>query len=125
MASYFRLMLQAAAVTGVAAILCTAAPAIAAEGPADVVESTTAPVSTPEAAIAPVSAAEAATAPEAANAMAKAVPAVIKRRHASRRTPRIAVSSYDHGSASIYRNDLGCYGFWCERQFVLILGIGF
>ena len=100
MASKPRLMLQFAAAIGIAAMLWTAAPALAAES--------------------------AVTASDAPAATTKSAPSVIKR-HASRRT-RLAASRYHYHydrQISPIRSNLDCSGVWCGRQFVLMIGIGF
>ena len=96
MVNYPRLILHFTAVAGIAALLCTAAPAVAAES--------------------------AVPASEAATANAKSAPALIKR-HASRGT-RIAASSHER-RASPVRSSLDCSGVWCGRQFVLMIGVGY
>jgi hypothetical protein len=95
MASYPSLMLKFAAATGIAAMLWTAAPAVATER--------TAPAS------------------EAA-ATTKTAPSAIKR-SASRRT-RIAASHFDRRVSPV-RSNLDCSGVWCGRQFVLMIGVGY
>jgi hypothetical protein len=95
MASYSRLILQVAATTGIAVMLSTAAPAVAADGPV--------------------------TARETA-ATASTVPPVIKR-HASRRARIAAVHHHHRVDQILSRTD--CYGVWCGRQFVLMVGIGY
>jgi hypothetical protein len=95
MASYPKVVLQVAAMTGIAVMLSMAVPAVAAEGPIALRESASA---------------------------ANTVPSKIKR-HASRRS-HIAASRYDRRVSSM-RSDLGCSGVWCGRQFVLMIGIGF
>jgi hypothetical protein len=97
MASFPCLILPFAATCGIAALLLTAAPAMAAESA----------VITRETA-------------------AKPAPSTIKRhaskRHASRL--RFAATHY-HGRVNPIRSDLGCSGEWCGRQFVLMIGIGY
>ncbi len=100
MASSHHLMLRFAAATGIAALLWTAAPVVAAEG------------------VVPAS--------KAAGASTSTAPCVIKP-HALRGT-RIAASHYRARFAhrvSPIRSDLNCSGVWCGRQFVLMLGIGY
>ena len=96
MASYSRLILQVAAMTGIVVMLSTAAPAVAAE--------------------AAVPARETA-------ATASTVPHVIKR-HASR-AYRIAASHHHDRRVVQTQSHLDCYGVWCGRQFVLMVGIGY
>ena len=99
MTSNSRLMLQFAAATGIAAMLWVAAPAMAAESPAD---STTPAVST------------------------KTVRHASLNRHAPRRA-RLAASHYRRGYERIspVRSNVECSGIWCGRQFVLMIGIGY
>ena len=95
MASYPRLILQIAATAGIAVMLSTAAPAVAAEGP--------------------VAARETA-------ASASTVRPVIKH-HAWRRA-HFAVSRYNR-RVSLAGISAVCSDDWCGRQFVLMIGIGF
>ena len=95
MVSYSRLILQVAATTGIAVMLSTAAPAVAADGPV-IARETAATTST--------------------------VPPVIKR-HASRRARIAAVHHHHRVDQILSRTD--CYGVWCGRQFVLMVGIGY
>ena len=99
MTSNSRLMLQFAAATGIAAMLWIAAPAMAAESPAD---SNAPAVST------------------------KTVRHASLNRHAPRRA-RLAASHYRRGyeRISAVRSNLECSGVWCGRQFVLMIGIGY
>jgi hypothetical protein len=99
MTSNSRLMLQFAAATGIAAMLWVAAPAMAAESPAD---SNAPAVST------------------------KTVRHASLNRHAPRRA-RLAASHYRRGYERIspVRSNLECSGVWCGRQFVLMIGIGY
>ena len=104
MTSNSRLMLQFAAATGIAAMLWVAAPAMAAESPAN---------------------------SNAPGVSTKAAPSVTARhaslkRHASRRA-RLAASHYRRGYERIrpVRGNLECSGAWCGRQFVLMIGIGY
>ena len=96
MASYSRLILQVAATAGIAATVSMAAPAVAAE--------------------APVPARETA-------ATASTVPHVI-RRHAWR-AHRIAASHHHDRRVVQTQSHPDCYGVWCGRQFVLMVGIGY
>jgi hypothetical protein len=96
MAKYSRLILQVAATTGIAAMLSTASPAVAAE--------------------APVPARETA-------ATASTVPHMVKR-HAWR-AHRIAVFHHHDRRVVQTQSHLDCYGVWCGRQFVLMVGIGY
>lgn len=95
MASYSRLILQVAATTGVAVMLSTAAPAMAAEGPV--------------------------TARETAATASTVRPAV--KRHASRR-PHLAAARYNR-RVSLIGTSPACSGVWCGRQFVLMIGVGY
>jgi uncharacterized protein YggE len=104
MTSNSRLMLQFAAATGIAAMLWVAAPAMAADSPAN---GNSTGVST------------------------MAAPSVTARhasfnRHASRRA-RLAASHYRRGYERIspVRSNVECSGVWCGRQFVLMIGIGY
>jgi hypothetical protein len=99
MTSNSRLMLQFAAATGIAAMLWVAAPAMAAESPAD---SNASAVST------------------------KTVRHASLNRHAPRRA-RLAASHYRRGYERIspVRSNVECSGVWCGRQFVLMIGIGY
>jgi hypothetical protein len=97
MVRYPRFILHVTAAASIAAQLCAAAPAVAAES-----------------AVVPAS--------EAAMASAKAAPKLI-RRHASRGI-RIAASSHDR-RAGVTGGSLDCSGVWCGRQFVLMIGIGY
>ena len=96
MASYSRLILQVAATAGIAATVSMAAPAVAAE--------------------APVPARETA-------ATASTVPHMI-RRHAWR-AHRIAASHHHDRRVVQTQSHPDCYGVWCGRQFVLMVGIGY
>jgi hypothetical protein len=95
MASYSRLILQVAATTGVAVMLSTAAPAVAAEGPV--------------------------TARETAATASTVRPAV--KRHASRR-PHLVVSPYNR-RVDLIGTSPACSDVWCGRQFVLMIGVGY
>jgi uncharacterized protein YggE len=104
MTSNSRLMLQFAAAAGIAAMLWVAAPAMAAESPAN---------------------------SNAPGVSTKAAPSVTARhaslkRHASRRA-RLAASHYrgSYERISPVRSNLECSGVWCGRQFVLMIGIGY
>ena len=104
MTSNSRLMLQFAAATGIAAMLWVAAPAMAAESPAN---------------------------SNAPGVSTKAAPSVIRRhaslnRYAPRRA-RLAASHYRRGyeRTGPIRSNLECSGAWCGRQFVLMIGIGY
>ena len=96
MASYPRLMLRTAATTGIAALLLTAAPAVAAES--------TAP------------------AREAATAIAENTHPVAKK-YASRRT-RIAAWHHYRRVSPVRGNPDYC-DVWCGRQIVLMIGVGY
>jgi hypothetical protein len=98
MVSYPRLILQFAAITGVATMLSTAVPAVAAEGTVPARETAAAPV--------------------------KAAPPVARRASQGIRT---AASHYRHHQrlVSAVRSDLGCSGVWCGRHFVLMIGVGY
>jgi hypothetical protein len=96
MVSYSRLILQVAATTGIAMMLSTAAPAVAAEAPVPARETV---------------------------ATASTVPHMIKR-HASR-AHRIAASLHHDRRVVQTQSHLDCYGVWCGRQFVLMVGIGY
>jgi hypothetical protein len=91
-----RFILHITAAAGIAAQLCAAAPAVAAES--------------------------AVPGREAAVASAKSAPKLI-RRHASRGT-RIAASSHDRRDG-VTGGRLDCSGAWCGRQFVLMIGVGY
>jgi hypothetical protein len=95
MIRYARLILRVTA-AGIAAQLCVAAPAVAAES--------------------------AVPGSGAAMASAKSAPKLI-RRHASRGT-RIAASSHDRRTG-VTGGNLDCSGVWCGRQFVLMIGVGY
>jgi hypothetical protein len=100
MAGSHHLMLRFAAATGIAALLWTAAPVVAAEH------------------VVPAS--------KAAGASMSTAPSVIESR--AWRGSRIAASYYRARLAhrvSPIRSDLNCSGVWCGRQFVLMLGIGY
>jgi hypothetical protein len=95
MANDRRLILQLAATTTIAAMLSTAAPAVAADGPVTVRENA---------------------------ASANTQPSVIK--HHGWRAKRIAASHHDR-RVGVVRSELGCAGVWCGRQFVLMIGVGY
>jgi hypothetical protein len=105
MACYLRMMFRFAAMTGIAAMLSAAAPAVAADSTV--------------------------TASEAAAATAKTAPSVAKnhaaiKRDAARRT-RIAASHRDRYYPRVrpIRSDLDRSDVWYGRQFVLMIGVGY
>jgi len=80
---------------------------------------------------APAMAAESAANSNAPAVSTRTAPSVTERdaslkRHSSRRT-RLAASHYHRGYERIspIRSNLECSGVWCERQFVLMIGIGY
>ena len=103
MASYPRSMLQLAVTTIIASVLWTAAPAVAAESPGEAV-------------------AASAQTPPAQTAPARTAASMVKR-HAPREN-RTAAFYYDRRTTPIHAS-LECLGFWCGRQFVLMLGVGY
>jgi hypothetical protein len=95
MFSYPRLMLQFAALTGIAAMLSMAAPAMA-------TESTVTAVAT-----------------------AKTAPSVLHRHASRRTRIVASYYDRDDSRVSPIRSKLDCSGDWCGRQFVLMIGIGY
>jgi hypothetical protein len=141
MAGHPRSMLYFAATTAVAAMLWTAAPAVAVENTVPAGDAMAAPAQTtapvepsapaqqtaaPAAAV-PAEAAPAQTATLPTAAPARTTPSVVRRE--TPRVRRVASSNYGRRApvhvAPTHAN-LECSGFWCGRQFVwMILGVGF
>jgi hypothetical protein len=96
MVNYPRLILQIAATTGIAALLLTAAPAVAAESTSPALE--------------------------AATATAKKTHPVAKK-YASRRT-RIAAWHHYRRVSPVYGNQDYC-DVWCGQQIVLMIGVAY
>lgn len=62
--------------------------------------------------------------PVSAKGVVKPVAARPVTSHISRRAVARTIWAYDRRLAA-NRRDVGCYGAWCGRQFVLMLGIGY